>query len=209
MNRYMRERLMNRDGRRGVPGSGRRDRGYDDEVYMDKYPRRRGDSMYEEPKEQRGGRGYERGKQPYRSDRNYQRDMRYEDYDDYRDFEYNYDMKEHPLELREDEIKKWESKVKNSDGTRGAKFHKDQIVPFAHQLGIEFEDFTEDEFVMTVNMMYSDYCSALQASSFPNYNRPEPYIHMAKAFLCDKDFEGKPYEKLALYYYEIVEYDDD
>ena len=32
---------------------------------------------------------------------------------------------------------------------------------------------------------------------------------MAKAFLCDKDFEGKPYEKLALYYYEIVEYDDD
>ena len=116
MNRYMRERLMNRDGRRGVPGSGRRDRSYDDRVYMDEYPRRRGDSMYEEPKEQRGGRGYERSKQPYRSDRNYQRDMRYEDYDDYRDFEYNYDMKEHPLELREDEIKKWESKVKNSDG---------------------------------------------------------------------------------------------
>lgn len=209
MNRYMRDRIMGRDGRRGVPGSGRRDRGrYDDEVYMDEYPRRRRDSMYEEREEPRGGKGYERGGQSYRPDRNYQRDMRYDDYDDYHDFEYNYDMHDQPLELKPEDIRKWEKDVKNADGSRGAKFSRDQVIPIARQLGIQFDKFTEDEFLMAVNMMYSDYCTALQDASFPNYMRPEPYIHMAKAFLCDKDFDGKPYEKLAIYYYEISEYEE-
>lgn len=203
MNRYMRDRLMGRDSRRG-----RMDRGRNNEVYMDEYPRRRRDSMYEGREEPRDGRTYERGGKPYMADRNYGMGVGYDDYDDYRDFEYNYDMNDHPMELKPEEIHKWESKVKNADGSRGARFSRDQVIPIARQMGIMFDKFTEDEFLMAVNMMYSDYCMALQESSFPNYMKPEPYVHMAKAFLCDKDFDGKPYEKLAIYYYEIVEYEE-
>ena len=35
---------------------------------------------------------------------------------------------------------------------------------------------------------------------------PEAYINMAKAFLHDKDFDGTPSEKLAMYFYGVVEY---
>ena len=37
---------------------------------------------------------------------------------------------------------------------------------------------------------------------------PEYYADLAKAFLRDKDFDGKPEEKLYLYYKTIVEQDD-
>lgn len=209
MNRYMKDRLMGMDSRRGVPGSGRRDRNYGyDEYDNNEYTHGNRDREYE------GREMSERGKVPQR-DRGYdrpgrdsrRRDMMYDDYENYRDFEYM-DYHKGDLELSEKDIRKWEKTVKNSDGTTGAKFYKDQIIPLAKQMGITFDKFTEDEFMMAVNMMYSDYCRALQDSSVPNYMRPEPYVHMAKAFLCDKDFNGKPYEKLAIYYYEIVDYDE-
>ena len=211
MNRYLRDRLMGRDSRRGVPGSGRRDRmtDYDDDDYMDESSYGRSDSAYSGRRGSQGRGASQRGRQPYMGrDSRGRRDMMYDEYDDYQDFEYNYDMHDKPMELSEEDIHKWESKVKNADGSKGAKFHKDQIIPLARQMGINFDKFTEDEFVMAVNMMYSDYCRALQESSVSNYSRPEPYVHMAKAFLCDKDFDGEPYEKLALYYYEIVKYEE-
>lgn len=210
MNRYIRDRIMGRDERRGVPGSGRRDRmDYDDDDYMDEYSYGRSDSAYSGRRGSQSRGTSQRGRKSYSGrDSRGRRNMSYDDYDDYRDFEYNYDMHDQPMELSDEDIRKWGSKVKNADGSRGAKFHKDQIIPLASQMGIEFDKFTEEEFVMAVNMMYSDYCMALKESSFPNYSRPEPYVNMAKAFLCDKDFDGKPYEKLALYYYEIVKYEE-
>lgn len=239
MNRYLIERLQGRDGRRGVPGSGRgnyggrdgrqgvrgtgpygiggsmysgRDYGEDDYDDMDERASRYGDSasrgrggQSNRGGSQRGGQYSDRRSNSGRRDMNY--DRRYDDYEDEEEFEYEYDMHEKPLELKEKQIKKWEKKLENEDGSRGPKFQKDQILPMAKQLGIKFEDFTEEEFVLVVNMMYSDYCKALKEASFQGYQKPEVYIHMAKAFLCDEDFEGEPYEKLALYYYDIVEYE--
>ena len=203
MNRYMRNRLMRGTERRDMERGRKSGR-----FYMDKYPDRRSDYEDEEPDYERGGRGYEQPRKSYRSNRDYAREVGYEDYEDYPDFEYNYDMQDHSTELKTEDIHKWQSRVKNADGTRGAKFSRDQIMPIAKQLGIDFSKFTEEEFLMTVNMMYSDYCMALRDSAFPNYMKPEPYVHMAKAFLCDKDFNGKPYEKLAIYYYEIADYEE-
>ena len=209
MNKYLRDRLMGRSnmdyaprgsGRRGRRGDRNSDYEEDDRAYSGRDYARGGSGRGGRSGGSRGGRsgGYDRA------------DMGYDDYDEYRDFEYNYDMHDAPMELSEKHIKKWEKEVKNSDGSHGAKFSKEQIIPIAQQYGIQFDKdkFTEEEFTMAVNMMYSDYCKAFQDSSVSGYSRPELYINMAKAFLIDKDFEGKPYEKLALYYFCISEYDD-
>ena len=56
-----------------------------------------------------------------------------------------------------------------------------------------------------MNMMYSDYCKVAKKYGV---DRPEYYADLAKAFLRDKDFDGKPEEKLYIYYKAIVEKDD-
>lgn len=135
-------------------------------------------------------------------------DRGYDDYDDYGQFEYNYDMHSEDMSLKKKDIREWERKLENADGSRGPKFTKDQVMVAAQQLGVKFDKFTEEEFTMTVNMMYADYCSALQNAAYPHYQRPEIYAHLAKAWLMDKDFDGEPYEKLALYYHCIVNFDE-
>lgn len=72
------------------------------------------------------------------------------------------------------------------------------VVPAAQQLGIKFNEYSEDEFAMAVNMLYSDYCKSVGGDMMM-------YIKMAKAFLEDDDFDGNGSEKLALYYRCIAE----
>lgn len=215
--RDMRERL--RDRARGRMMDRRYDwargrGGRDFERMMEEYDRR-GDYARGGRGGSQGGRGGSQGgRRGGQSDREYSdrrgRDMRYDDYEDPRDFEYNSDNAEEEMELTPEDLKEWGKKLKNIDNSKGPKFDKNQIIPLARQHDIEFkeDEFTEDEFVLAVNVVYSDYAEALQKSGLATYNRPEPYIHLAKAWLCDPDFEGKPYEKLALYYYTIVGYDD-
>lgn len=206
----MRDRAGRRDRR-----SSMRDRAYD--RARGRRSMRESDGEYLSDSARRGDRADYVGRGGSRRDRMYSdgrrgrdsRDRKYDDYEDYRDFEYNSDRADEPMELDEEDLKEWCEMLENSDGTKGPKFNKDQILPLAEQHGVKFkeEEFTEDEFVTMVNVMYSDYSEALQKASLPNYNRPEPYIHLAKAWLCDEDFEGEPYEKMALYFYSIVEYD--
>ena len=181
MNRYMR---YPRDGR--MPHSG----------YMPRRPMRndRGGDYNYDYDQPRMGRNSEYGGENY----DMRSDMRYDDYERHYDFEYNqYDGK--GMELSRREMKMWEKKMENSDGTHGLKFKEEQILPIAQQHCIKFgKDFTEDEFVMTVNMMYSDYCKVLGGDM-------QLYVKMAKAFLCDDDFDGTGSEKLALYYRYIVD----
>lgn len=200
MNKYLRDRIM---------------RGRDSNYDYRSMDRRRGGgdrmrSDYDESYDREySGRDYARGERRSRG-RSGGMDRSYDDYDSDERFEYNSDYHDMPLEISEKHMKKWEKELKNSDGSHGAKFSKEQIVPIAQQFGINFtkDKFTEEEFTLAVNMMYSDYCKALQDSSVSGYTRPEIYVNMAKAFLCDEDFDGKPYEKLALYYHCIVEYDE-
>lgn len=208
MNEYIRDRLMGRmDERSRSRYDSRqmrgRDRNYDYDERSDDYRRDRNYDYEERRDGRRGVAGSSRGN--YRGGR---QDRAYDDYDDYDQFEYNYDMHEKSLELDKKKIKEWEKDLKNEDGSTGPKFSKEQIMPVAQQVGIKFDKFNEDEFVLAVNMMYSDYCKALKDSAYPHYERPEVYVNLAKAWLCDKDFEGEPYEKLALYYYSIVEFDE-
>lgn len=178
MNPYMRRRIL---------GSDRRETSRRRRLYRD-YPQ---DERYED--------GYDEA--PRR-----RRDMDYEDYPR-RDYEYDYEP-HGKMRLSRQDMHEWEHGLRNADGSRGAKFTKEQVMEVVRQRGLRIQDVTEDEFVLAVNVLYSDYCCALRDSSMPNVDRPEPYVHMAKAFLFDGDFEGTPEEKLALYFYSIVEYDE-
>ena len=115
----------------------------------------------------------------------------------HRQYEHDY-AEDKPMHLTKKDFKHWEKKIENADGTMGRKWSKEQIMPIAQQLGIKFADFTEDDYVMTMNMLYSDYCKVLGADGVM-------YGKLAKAFLEDDDFEGTGSEKLALYYHCIVE----
>ena len=90
------------------------------------------------------------------------------------------------------QIHEWMSKI-------NARWKKEQLMPYIQKENIRFDsqDFTEEEFILTINMLYSDYKDILGSS-------PEIYVKMAKAFLDDKDAVVKGGEKLASYYYAIA-----
>jgi hypothetical protein len=103
------------------------------------------------------------------------------------------------------DIETWKSMMRNEDGTRGEHFRKEQVKHACQQAGIDCEEFGEDVFGLAMNMMYSDYCKVAKKYGVDS---PEYYADLAKAFLRDKDFDGKPEEKLYIYYKGIVEKDD-
>ena len=130
-------------------------------------------------------------------------DRRMRDYDyeeDYRRRDYG-----KPEMFSHKDIETWKSMMKNEDGTRGEHFRAEQVKHACQQAGIDCEEFGEDIFCLAMNMMYSDYCKVAKKYGV---DIPEYYADLAKAFLRDKDFDGKPEEKLYLYYKTIVEQDD-
>lgn len=143
-----------------------------------------------------------------RRERDYDDDMRRyrRDYDD--DVRY---AKTHTKDYGEPEmfsrrdIETWKSIMHNEDGTRGEHFRPEQVRMACQQTGIDYEEFGEHIFSLAMNMMYSDYCKVAKKYGI---DHPEFYADLAKAFLRDKDFDGKPEEKLYLYYKTIVEKDD-
>lgn len=122
------------------------------------------------------------------------------DMDDYRRRDYG-----EPELFKKKDIETWKSLMKNEDGTRGAHFHIDQVKRAAEKAGIDIDEFGEEVFCLAMNMEYSD--NQKVAKKY-GVDIPEYYADTAKAFLRDKDFEGKPEEKLYLYYKTIVEKDD-
>lgn len=116
------------------------------------------------------GRGRDRHYEDMGMDRHYE-DMRY---------------------LKPSQIHEWMEKI-------GAKWKKDQLKQYIEKENIDFQskDYTEEEFVMTVNMLYSDYKDVLGSD-------PSVYIKLAKKFLEDKDAVVKGGEKLSSYYYAIA-----
>lgn len=141
--------------------------------------------------------------------RDYEDERDYEDYRDdrrsrRRDYEEDYrrDYEDGRLELSKSDMHEWKRKLHNADGTKGAHYEMQQIMQAADKLGIKFKDYDEKEFCMTVNMLYSDYCSVIN-KYVPHEKAVMLYAEMAKAFLEDADApEGS--EKLALYYHCIV-----
>lgn len=134
----------------------------------------------------------------------------YATYNDRRMNDYDYDYRDRrdygePEMFSHKDMETWKSMMRNEDGTRGEHFRKEDVKRACQQAGIDCEEFGEDVFCLAMNMMYSDYCKVAKKYGV---DRPEYYADLAKAFLRDKDFDGKPEEKLYLYYKTIVEKDD-
>ena len=129
------------------------------------------------------------------------------DYANYRDYGEDYRRRDYgkPEMFSHKDMETWKSMMKNEDGTRGEHFRKEQVKHACQQAGIDCEEFGEDVFCLAMNMMYSDYCKVAKKYGV---DTPEYYADLAKSFLRDKDFDGKPEEKLYLYYKAIVEKDD-
>ena len=202
MNKYA--RMLMTDSRQGVRGTGRygiggsryygrRDRDYGEDYaggYADDYARggRRDREDYGD---------YARGR-----DREYGEDMRRGDMASYNDYRRDYGE---PEMFSHKDMETWKSMMRNEDGSRGAHFRPEQVKHACEQAGIDCEEFGDDIFCLAMNMMYSDYCKVAKKYGV---DRPEYYADLAKAFLRDKDFDGKPEEKLYIYYKAIVEKDD-
>lgn len=167
------------DGRRGVPGSGRRrsrrsraDEDYDD---WDDY----------ETDGRRGVKGTgSRRRRSYSSS----------DYDDE-------DELMEKLRLRKKDYKEWSRNLKNADGTHGPHFDHEKICEVVDAIGLRMHDYSEKDLCMTANMLYSDMCSEID---IPKEKELQKYIKMAKKWLDDEDAELTGAAKLAAYYYIIV-----
>lgn len=127
---------------------------------------------------------------------------------DYRDYEYERDYGEEDFYLTRHDYKAWEHKLKNADGSHGKHFDDDKLISEAKRYGVRFEDYSEDDFIIATNMLYSDYCEVFK-NIITQSAEPMFYVKMAKAFLEDKDAKIKGSEKLAMYYYCFVDDEED
>ena len=109
---------------------------------------------------------------------------------------------ESPLRLSKEDLREWKQALANADGTHGPHYDMSQIMSIADKLGIKFDEFSEAEFCMTVNMLYSDYCHTIK--KFVSQERTLEFLAcLAKDFLDDED-GPEPWTKLMLYYHCIV-----
>ena len=192
MNRFVKDMLMSRYSRDKSSDYARRDYRYDSAGY-----------------DMRGS-DYARRQSDYAMrDRHYEYPIQHPDYRDYamrheRDYYDGHDV-EYGKMTRED-LEHWKKSLQNSDGSHGEHFRKEQVEQTARNMGINIAHYgNPDVFTMAVNMAYADYCAVAKKYGI---DRIEYYIDHAKAFLMDKDFKGKPEEKLWLYYKCIAEQED-
>ena len=136
------------------------------------------------------------GSQQYRE---HNRPMGYEVYGDIRPMMNDYNMypdyssEDMEHEWKED-LHEWTEKLKKYD-----RFNvpKDQLIHKARQMGVQFDSYTEEEFLTAYYMVMSD---------FPQIaNDPHTYLALAKDWLHDKDSKLQGADKLCAYYYEVVE----
>lgn len=116
-----------------------------------------------------------------------------------RDRAYGYDYADGDY-LSDEELKHWTKRmlaeVEEKDKPM---LQKELILKKAEQMGIKFDKFTPEEFYATFLAMFTDYHNTHGSANM------DVYIKMAKDFLCDEDAELQYGEKLAAYYYYIVE----
>ena len=178
---------------------GRRDYESSRQYYMDYWhsPMREGKTYY--PIEAMGTfNGYwgtpEQDYGRMRSSRDYGYDMGY----DYRGRDYGYDYGSEMLDDKE--LEHWAKKLEREvDEQYRHLFSKENIKMRAEQMGIKFDKFSLEEYVVAVLMMYTDYCKTLGTSNM------DIYFKLAKDWLCDEDVEVQYGEKLASYYDNIVD----
>ncbi|MBD5162251.1 MAG: hypothetical protein HDT14_09630, partial [Oscillibacter sp.] len=95
-----------------------------------------------------------------------------------------------------DQVMRWVADMENADGTHGGHWKMEQTEQVREKHSIDCDPVM---FYAAMNMMYSDYCKAIEKA---NAGSVELYACMAKAFLDDKD--AMPH-KLERYYHYIAE----
>lgn len=190
--KHMEEASDDIDYRRGVRGSGRmNDRAYERNYrdyrsgYSDGYSDAERD--YSSGDSRRGVRGSGR-----------------RDGADYADMMSDYGGQDYhdnsEIYLPEHEIEKWKHKLVNNDGTRGPHFDQAEVMQAAKRCGINFDEFTKDEFCITMNMLYSDLCKT-NSKFIPKDKEIEYYACLAKEWLSEDRDGPTAAEKLAAKYY--------
>ena len=91
----------------------------------------------------------------------------------------------------------WTSHMVNADGTKGPHWTLEQVKQIMAQRNIPGDP---AQFWAAINMIYSDYCKAIQKTSA---NTLDFYVSITRAFLDDED--ANP-DKLKLYYEHIVKH---
>ena len=96
-------------------------------------------------------------------------------------------------------LEKWEKALHRELDEHDRELLKmEKVIKRANDMRIEFDKFSEEEFYVTVLMLYTDYKDTIGKGN------AEIYIKLAKDFLCDEDAELQYGEKLAAYYEGIV-----
>lgn len=94
----------------------------------------------------------------------------------------------------------WASEMENTDGSKGAHWTIEQTTAVAEQNGVKFEHITATDWMVALNMIYSDYGKTLTDAGIADV---AVFAELAKDFLFDED-AVKPKEKMYYYYKYIV-----
>ena len=115
-------------------------------------------------------------------------------------YDYNYGMDYgEDYKLDKQDIEHWTKKLmKDIDDKEKEMFSKEKVLNKAKEMGIKFEEFTPEEYYVTVLMTYTDYCKTLGSANI------DLYLRLAKDWLMDDDVEIKYGEKLGAYFDNIV-----
>lgn len=111
---------------------------------------------------------------------------------------------EDSMRLTRHDMMNWKEKMENADGSYGEHFTGGQIRQAVQAMGVEMKGYNEKEMCLTANMLYSDYGEVLRPF-IPKEKEAYVYVNLAKAFLEDPDSSVKGGEKLACYYYAMVD----
>lgn len=201
----MRSRMDGRNpyGSRG--GYVRSDRMGDYADYQ-QYDARMGDRADYRTDYARNGRDYERsGQYDGTYDYGYMNDMRGRDYARGRDYRSGDNGRDYAMDyaggdkMSPEELKEWQKDlIREIDPQFRPMFEKAKVVQRAKEMGVKFDEYSEDEFVTTATMIATDYGKTV------GMNNLDTILRMACNFLDDTDSELKGSEKLMAYHDYVV-----
>ena len=146
-----------------------------------------------------GAEDYARGMRE--QDYNYGRDYGYMPYPPYMmDYGYGRDFAQGGEYLSDKDLKMWADKLMRDVEEKDKQFlSRENIRKRADEMGIKFGKYSFEEFYVVVLMKYTDHCKTLGTANM------DIYLKLAKDFFEDPDTALRYGEKLATYYYDIVE----
>ena len=102
--------------------------------------------------------------------------------------------------LSDRDLQMWADKLMKKVEDKDKQFlSRENIRKRADEMGIKFEKYSFEEFYVVVLMKYTDHCKTLGTANM------DIYLKLAKDFFEDPDTALRYGEKLATYYYDIVE----